>query len=84
MIRSRRDLKKTDGVGSQFEQVILDPHPVDVQQGRLTTEGVDLLHEPLKKLGGLWRLREDPGGPAKTHGPHALQLPPDADAMPGR
>ena len=59
-------------------------HPLDVQQGRLAPEGVDLLHQPLEELGGLRRLREDPGRPAKTHCPHALELPPDADAVPGR
>src|SRR6266498_3770789 len=60
------------------------PYPVNVEQGRLAAERVDLLHEPLKELGGLWRLGKDPRRPAEAHGSHALELSPDADAMPGR
>src|SRR5229473_880856 len=40
------------------------PYPVDMQQRRLTTERLDLLHQPLKELGGFCCLRKDPGRPA--------------------
>jgi hypothetical protein len=44
------------------------PDPVNVQQGRLAAEALDLLHEPLKELGGLGRLPQDPGRPAECVG----------------
>src|SRR5262245_23459130 len=55
---------------------------VDAQQRDLPLERLDLLHQPLKELGRLGGLRQDPPGAAEPDGAHALELSPDADAMP--
>ncbi len=60
------------------------PDPVDMQKRHLAMERFDLLHQPLKELRGFRSLRKDPGRAAEPHGSHALELPPDSDAVPGR
>src|SRR5262245_14930685 len=55
---------------------------VDAQQRDLPLERLDLLHQPLEELGRLGGLRQDPPGAAEPEGAHALELSPDADAMP--
>src|SRR6266567_4770644 len=52
-------------------------HPVNVQQGCLATERLNLLQQPLKELGSFCRLRKDPGRSPEPNGPHALELPPN-------
>jgi len=54
---------------------------VDAKEGRLTADRVDLLDEPLKQLGGLGILGQDPAGSAQANCAHPLQLPPDADPV---
>jgi len=66
---------------------LLLPHGLDsvhAEQRGLAPDRLHFLHEPLEQLFGLRGLREDPGGPAQAHGAHPLELPPDADAVPGR
>src|SRR5439155_685268 len=57
---------------------------VDPEQGRLAAKRLDLLDQPLEQLGRLRRLRQDPAGAPQPDGAHALELPPDPDAVPGR
>jgi len=54
---------------------------IDSKQCRLTADGVDFLDEPLKELGRLGRLRQDPAGTAQPNGPHPLKFSPDPDAV---
>jgi hypothetical protein len=42
------------------------------------------LHEPLEQLGRLRSLRQDPARAPQPDRAHALKLPPDSDAVPGR
>ncbi len=54
---------------------------VDAKEGRLTPDRMDLLDEPLKQLGGLGILGQDPAGPAQADRAHPLQFPPDTDTV---
>src|SRR5439155_5668554 len=58
--------------------------PVDVAQGRFPAERLDLLYEPLEEFRRLRGLGQDPGRPPEPDRPHALELAPHSDAMPGR
>src|SRR3989442_126087 len=58
--------------------------PVDVDQGGLTAERLNFLHEPLEELRRLRGLRQDPGRAAEPDGAHALELAPHSDAVAGR
>src|SRR5215472_11189347 len=55
--------------------------PIDAEQRRLPAERLNLLHEPLKKLRGLWSLGQDPRGSPELDRPHALELSPDPYAV---
>jgi hypothetical protein len=60
------------------------PDALDVEQGRLSAERLDLLHQPLESLRRLRDLGQDPGRAPEPDGAHPLELPPDAHAMSGR
>ena len=72
-VEQRRDLIVRHGVDA-----------IDSQQRRLPAKRLDLLHEPLKEFGCLRGFGKNPGSSTELHRAHALQLPPDADAMAGR
>src|SRR5262245_25781399 len=58
--------------------------PIDAEERGLAAERLNLLHEPLKELRGLWILGQDPRGPPEPDRPHALELSPDSHAIPCR
>src|SRR5438093_11626105 len=55
-----------------------------MDQGGLTAEGLNFLHQPLEELRRLRGLRQDPGRAPEPDGAHALELAPYADAVAGR
>src|SRR5207245_11121921 len=55
-----------------------------MDQGGLTAEGLNFLHEPLEELRRLRGLRQDPRRTPEPDGAHALALAPHPDAVAGR
>src|SRR5712692_790497 len=72
-VEERRELRVAHGVDAV--------HP---EERRLAAEGLDLLDEPLERLGRLGRLGQDPRGAPELHRAQALELAPHADAVPRR
>src|SRR5262245_1943621 len=58
--------------------------PIDAKERGFAADRLNLLHEPLKELRGLWILGQDPRGPSEPDRPHALELSPDSYAVPCR